>query len=280
MSTVRVMNGVADMTGRRVNTLRVEEMVRRNPEPRYLTRCETCGCKSTASQRQLVTGIAKCLASDCGKAALREYLADTPRKAAAREAERQRAAVAAAERTFKETANAINRTVRERIEGGRDNEIYISPALRSVSMTDVQAAQFNKSEATKFIAGTPEYGAFRTDENLNIIGEYFERNGVRIADAEMIRRAFFRLREYGLLASRPVPDEQPAQVDAPPVEPLAPIPTGPKVFIGRDWETGRDREFTEVEVERMSSEQFARTFKVAKTVAGLFTAVKQERGEL
>jgi len=51
----------------------------------------------------------------------------------------------------------------------------------------------------------------------------------------------------------------------------------PKTFIGRDCETGLDREFTQWEVDRMSSEQYRRTFRIAPTMTDLFIAMDEQR---
>jgi hypothetical protein len=87
MSTTRVMPGIVDQTGTKVNTLRVGEMVSRHPRPRYRTTCETCGSQSTESHDRIKSGAARCLASNCGKVAQpkRDHLDDDRRAAAQRE---------------------------------------------------------------------------------------------------------------------------------------------------------------------------------------------------
>lgn len=61
------MSGVADLTGQRVSTLRIDGMVARHPSPRYASTCEQCGARGTVSQRDILIGKAKCLASGCGR---------------------------------------------------------------------------------------------------------------------------------------------------------------------------------------------------------------------
>ena len=90
MSTTRIMPGIANQEGRRVNTLVVGEMVSRLPLPRYRVTCERCGSETTESHERLNSGAAQCKAAGCGKAAppRRDRLDDERRAAAEREAQR------------------------------------------------------------------------------------------------------------------------------------------------------------------------------------------------
>jgi hypothetical protein len=60
MSAVRVMP-FADLTGRKVNTLTVGNMVSRNPKPRYNVTCE-CGASTVEGHDRLASGAATCRA--------------------------------------------------------------------------------------------------------------------------------------------------------------------------------------------------------------------------
>jgi hypothetical protein len=287
------MRGVANLTGQSVNTLIVGEMISRNPSPRYNTTCTVCDTKSTAGQAQITSRVAKCLNSGCGKDYIRAIVEDTPSRARKRQesaeaakrrqfAEQQSAELAAAEETFRNTSKQIAMTIRERILKGRDDELFVSPELLRASMPQAEANNFNGEQAAEFVRTTPEYEAYRSDETLNAIMEYFERNGVRIFDAAMIRGAFHRLKDYSIIQKRPVPKVEPESrpqptyvnltVERPEPEPIK--PAGPKTYIGRDWATGTEREFTQREIDRMSSKEFARAFPVAPTVAELLTAMK------
>lgn len=276
MSTQRVMSGVANFEGKRINTLRIGAMVSRHPLPKYQTVCERCGTQSTVGQREIATGAAHCRNSGCGKDKLRAYLSDTPRKALEREAERKRAAVSAAEKALQTTADQISRTIRERIANGRDADIFVTPELRNVKMTEQDAIRFNKQQAAQFASETPEYESYRSDATFQAIGNYFERNGIAIADAAMIRAAFERLRTYGLIHPNTVAQQE-LEPEAEP-EPLPePESSGVELFIGRDWETGNRREFTRREIDRMSADEYRKAFPVATTFSSLFTAMGQSR---
>jgi hypothetical protein len=284
MSTIRVMQGVANLTGQRIHTLRIGTMVTRHPQPRYETTCERCGTKGMVGQRDIVTGKARCQFSGCGQELLSEYLADTPRKAAEREAQQKRAALSSAEAQLKQTANAISRTIRERVATGKDDGLYVSLELLSAKMPESEAVKFNKDQAAKFIRDCAEYNGYRSDATLQAIGDYFERNRVRIADSAMILSAFRRLMDYGLIHPNAVPQAEP---DAPqePEPATEPRPEqlsgpGPTVHVGRDPKTGLPKQFTEHEVKFLSADEFARVFPVARTFKDWFIAADEQRGRV
>ncbi len=296
--TTRVMTGVADFSGQRVNSLRIGAMVIRRPEPRYDVTCTVCGTKSTETQSRIRSGVAKCLNSGCGKDRLREIVNDTPSKARRREEaaesarrreheERRAAELAEAEETFRKASKELALTIRERILKGRDDELFVTPELLRASMPNVEAEKFNGEQAAEFVKTNPDYEAYRSDETLNLIMEYFSRNGVRIFDAAMIRAAFHRLRDFGVIQRRAVQKAEPEQRPQPTrvnltiehSEPEPAKPSGPKTYIGRDWETGMERKFTEREINRMSSKEYARAFPVAPTVAELLSAMQEQRSQ-
>jgi hypothetical protein len=295
MNTIRVMTGTADFSGQKVNSLRIGAMLSRRPEPRYETACEICGTKSSETQSRIRSGVARCLNSGCGKDRIRAIVEDTPsrarKRAEAAEAakrrqleERQAAELAETEAAFKKTTDQLALTIRERILKGRDDELFVTPELLRASMPTVEAEKFNAEQAAEFVRTNPDYEAYRSDETLHAIMDYFSRNGVRIFDAAMIKAAFTRLRDYGVIQKRPVPKVEPEPRPQPTrvnltierKEPEPVKPSGPKTYMGRDWETGKEREFTEREVNRMSSKEYARAFPVAPTFAELLTAMNAE----
>jgi hypothetical protein len=77
------MAGIASATGERVNTLTVEDMTDRTG-PRYRTRCD-CGAISTATHRDIRSGVARCKSSDHNSAAVNHQL-EAQRKAGKRDA--------------------------------------------------------------------------------------------------------------------------------------------------------------------------------------------------
>lgn len=296
MSTQRVMSGIASFEGRTVNSLTVGPMVSRRPEPRYQVTCNRCGTVSTETQGRIRSGAARCQSATCGKDRLRDHLNDTPQKARRRaeeheaqlrhERETQQAAkIEAMQADFQKNSRAVALAIKERIEKGKDDGFFVSPELMSVSMPNEEAARFNREQAAIFARENPEYERYRSDETVNALGDYLARNGVRIADAATIKAAFHRLKEFGLIHPNPLPTPEPAprpepvyvnlEIDRQEAQPEQ--PTGPKVYIGRDWETGEDRQFTQREIDRMSSLEYKRAFPIAPTIAELLTAMEDQR---
>jgi len=219
--TTRIMVGVANLVGRKVNSLTVGQMVSRRPEPRYQTRCEICDTVGTATQRQLTTGAARCLANGCGRAHVGEHLRETGRRFRAKveaDAEAKRAAQEEQERhadrqakkeALSERSRRLREFTRNEVANGRDEQLFVSPELRKLTLPKDEATKFNKNESDKFVASTPEYASYRSNESADAILAYLERNGVRIFDVATLRAAFLRLRDLGLIQPRPAdpPDE-------------------------------------------------------------------------
>ena len=285
------MPGVANLEGTKVNSLKVGRMVSRHPAPRYETECEVCGAKRVFAHAALTTGASRCVADGCGREGVGKHLRETARqfkaKVQAEEAARRLEAEQRereADAQARQEAEAARRQrmqafKRNEVTTGRDVELYVSDELRERSMPKDEAAAFNKEQSDIFVRETPEYSEYKSDKNADAILDYLDRNGVRIFDSATLRAAFFRLRDLGMIQPRPA---------AAPAEPAKPAPTpkfvnltieqsGPKTYIGKDWQTGRKREFTQREVDRMSSTDFARAFEVAHTFAETFTAMREER---
>lgn len=291
MNTTRIMQGVANLEGGKVNTLRVGDMVGRRPQPKYKTTCERCGAVSVASQSQLTTGAARCVADGCGRAHIGEHLRETGRRFRAKveaEAEAKRAAREEQERQAEEQAKQEAQAERRRrlqeftkneIVNGRDEQLFVSPELRGIRLTKDEAAAFNKEQSDLFVSTTPEYQPYKSNESADAILSYLERNGVRIFDVGTLRAAFLRLKDLELLQLRPAKPREEPITPTPIVRPNVNIArtNEPKTYVGKDWQTGRERTFTQREVDRMSSTEFARAFRVAPTFAETFSAMREHR---
>jgi hypothetical protein len=271
----RTFAGREDLGGRLIDTLRVGQIVRRDPEPLWSVVCERCRSEGVEKHARLTNGSASCRASICGRAAqVREAIEDTPAKARRREQQaeakqrreaeaKQAARLAAQEATFKSTANQLASTIREGILKGRDDEVYEDPATRGRTMPQVEATVFNRDQFAIFCQRNPNYAEL-SRHNLKVIEAYLERNGVdKIVSAVTLERAVKRLDSYGLL-------ERPAQAPTPPPPPAArevnltiePAQTEtPRLHVGIDAD-GRECELTDAQVERMTAKEFRRAFKL------------------
>jgi hypothetical protein len=98
MRNVRVMDGLEDLEGRRVGTLRVGRMVSRRPAPRYTVKCDQCGAESTESQSRIQSGAARCMSSSHGNTTTkrgRDLLGEQRQQIAERENQRRAEELAA-----------------------------------------------------------------------------------------------------------------------------------------------------------------------------------------
>lgn len=115
MSATRVMPGIIDMEGQKVNTLSVGQMVSRHPRPRYETTCQRCGARSTESQDRLTSGAARCLAANCGKVSeskSRDLLAEQRWQIAERENQRRADELAASQARMEAESEGWERPTR------------------------------------------------------------------------------------------------------------------------------------------------------------------------
>ena len=170
---------------------------------------------------------------------------------------------------------------RESVLSGPDLKLYVTPELMRASLPTVEAVNnHNLAEIEKFIEATPEFLEYKLPANADAILQYFRRNGVVIFDAAMLKAAFIRLRDLGILvkrpASQPQPVQQPKRVNlSAPVE--SEKQASPKSNRGRDQRTGEIRDFSDWEVRNMGADEYKRTFAVAPTVSELFTVMSGSR---
>jgi len=264
----RSMHGAADRTGETTGTLRVFEMIARRPEPRYRAVCTRCSTEQTISQRDIINGTG-CRNSGCGKEALREELAETPRKYAQRLQRQETERIDAIAAEFQEKTRKIALLERDQVAKGYDDQfdlMRIDPTCANVSMSAAQADAFNAEQYRLFHAETPDWYASRS--NIDTMQEYLSRNGCSsIVSKVMLAAAFRRLDTYGLLDHRPVP-EAARQTAAPPNVDVRPAPVQPKrreSEEGYDLRTGERRMFTPYEIDRMSADEYRRVFRVYKS---------------
>jgi hypothetical protein len=221
---------------------------------------------------------ATCDSSICGNSELRAHLADSPAKSRKREAEleakrqseaesKQAAALAKSEREYKKTASKLAEAVREVILKGADEEAFEDPATIGKTMSQAEATEFNIKQAALFCRQNPNYPLSRN--NLQVIEGYLQRNGIaEIVSAATLEKAVRRLDSYGLIErSAPIPippSPPPARVNLPAeLVPIGPATPTTRRHVGEDAD-GREREFTDIEVERMSAREFKNAFRLTQ----------------
>lgn len=264
------MDGFENLENQTFGTLRVQGIAGRNPL-RYSVVCMKCATQSVETHRRLRNG-GSCKNAGCGKDAIRETSEDSLAKFhRRREAVESSKAFAESERTRKlerdvaQVHGKVRAAIRERILSGKDDEVYITPELRTKVMTQAQADAYNKQQADGFVRSTPEWNErFANRENLNILGDYFNRNSLAIIDSSMIRAAFERLRDCGAL--REIEPVSPAQEpESPTAEPESETPQERTDGTeGWDPATGESRFYTWREVDQMSAEAYRKAFKLTR----------------
>jgi hypothetical protein len=187
------------------------------------------------------------------------------------EQERKEAPIRAAEAMLNETSRKLAEVMRERLlaKVQDPDRIPIDPSVATVRMTQQQADEFNRAEFRKFRESHPE--VYWDHELIANVGRYLEKNALKIITASMIASIIDRFREAGLLPDPPAPEPEPV------LEPEPEQPSAPKTYIGRDWETGGEKTFSEREINRMSSQEYKRAFQIAPTIKDLFIAMSGRR---
>lgn len=186
--------------------------------------------------------------------------------------EREFAPIRKIEEEMKKTQLAIVEKQRERLLGKvRDAGVFVDPAVQNIRMTKEQADKFNVNEAKKYLAENPD--VYWCAELINLAVDYWNANGIEIATASMFGNVIEQMRDAGLLPERPFEPEPEPVIE----HETEPQPSKPKTYVGRDYETGTEREFTQREIDRMSSKEYRRAFQVAPTISDLFSVMSENK---
>ncbi|MFL6437713.1 MAG: hypothetical protein ACJ71Q_09050 [Terriglobales bacterium] len=145
---------------------------------------------------------------------------------------------------------------REQVLNGHDPQLYLAPELVGAHMGEDKARKFNAEQAKRFRENTPEY--FPSNENLNVLVDYFDRNAIPIINEAMFRAAWERLRSFGAIQERPEPEPEPVPELRSEPQPESVVDDG--TMVGIDPLTGLERRYTAREIGRMSSYEFKRAF--------------------
>ena len=190
----------------------------------------------------------------------------------AREREIRERPVKQAEIALQTTYRKLASVYRDRMLGKTpDPDIYISDDVAGLRLTDEHTHEFNRRQCVRF---REEYTDLSlSKEVVDLLGPYWERNGVTLVTADMIAAAVRRLLELGLVQKPAPPKPVPAPAPVPAKQQTTPRPDD--VFLGRDPDTGRERTYTRREVDRMSADEYKRRFKVLPTFRDVFESVER-----
>jgi len=165
---------------------------------------------------------------------------------------------------FQRTASELARAEKQRIQSGLpDPEFVPDPRYDNAKMTNSEASEFNDRQCQIFMDRNPDWQAYQTSANVDILLDYIWNQGVRIISAESYARAFRRLLQYNLL--QPIEPE----IEAEP-EPMPsmehegyPAPTRrPQLIDGWDLQTGEPRKYTPYELDRLPAETLRRVLRI------------------
>jgi len=113
-----------------------------------------------------------------------------------------------------------------------------------------------REQGELFVEHNPDY--YPCSSNVNNIREYLIAQNISIPNEEVLKAAWLRLRELGLIEERPAPEPEPELT--PLEEPPSETP-GDYEISGFDPETGEPRKFTQREIWRMDSATYRKAFK-------------------
>ena len=222
---------------------------------KYAIRCTTCGTvgEGMGHDTLLKPGL-KCFNRGCGKKVFRTWKEEHEHE--------QQEQINELDAQWKKTANELAAVEKTLILHAKDEDGFEqSDELRAIEMPSMEEAErFTREQIDIFMRDTPDY--YACPENRAQLVSYLVRNGIDCyTDAPTLRKAFERLRSFGLLKERPAPPPEPEPQPAPAqVEPSQPVDDGSE--WGYDDKTGEPLRLTRYQVARLSADDYARWKKI------------------
>jgi hypothetical protein len=182
------------------------------------------------------------------------------------EAERERLEREEQERPIRELTAELNQTHRRLAQIEReyltgtvpDPERYLDPVVGpDVRMSASDAREFNGRQAELYAQSHPEL--YKCQELVDLVNSYFAKESIQIVTAAMLERLINRFADAGLLPERPVEPEP-----DPVVEPEILAEPVPETYEGIDPSTGEQRTYSAWQVDRMSSDEYRRVFRLTR----------------
>jgi hypothetical protein len=155
-------------------------------------------------------------------------------------------------------AEVERNAAREACRKGQPDPGWKIPASAAgLKMTLEQGRAYVREQGELFVEHNPDY--YPCSSNVNNIREYLIAQNISIPNEEVLKAAWLRLRELGLIEERPAPE--PAPELTPIEEPPSETP-GDYLIESVDPETGEPRKFTQREIWRMDSATYRKAFRV------------------
>lgn len=212
--------------------------------------------------------------------ALREWREECAREEAA-ERERQERPVKEAEAALRKTQRELLKVERDRLLGKTDDP-FIKAKIGDKPVTDPlawegidplnreelpagYATAYNGESLRLYLRDHPEHkDLLANKEFLDMIGNYFDRNKIRITNIWDIKRVVERFIAAGLAPEPPAPAPPPPPQPAPIRFTEPEQPSEPEFQTGWDLDTGTRRSYSRYEIDRMSADEYVRTFRVCR----------------
>lgn len=254
---MKTTGGQIDLSGETFGTLEVLRPVRLRPRISYEIKCTECGSVFAGLGNQELTNNPKCINNARhGKPVFRSWKEEYEHE--------QDETFRKVEEDYKKASNELAKVRKEAVLKIVDDEYMLSREVRDQAFTPEiptldDAIAFTQRETAAFLENTPGY--FPCPENFKNLTDYCVRNGAnRYIDRDSLQRAYYRLREVGAIVDRPAPPPPPEP--EPVVEPeiKKPVDTKSLPVKGIDPQSGKEKFYTQREVDRMSSEEYRRAF--------------------
>jgi hypothetical protein len=187
---------------------------------------------------------------------------------------------------LKELESKLNRNAQKLRNAKRfsllepDLQIFIPDYMYAKAFASEQELEeFNRTEAKVFYESTPEWRKLATAENIALLQSVFLKRGITAVSREMYASAFRLVEKAGLLedpeieAPAPLPVVTPVEPQEENFDNIPRLPLGHQTpvayrrdtqqsYRGIDLLTGRERDYTQIEVDRMDSETYRKVFNV------------------
>jgi len=174
-----------------------------------------------------------------------------------------------AEKVFQETTTKLARAERDRViaaieNGEPDPGFRPDEAYDAFTLPNNEVSAWVEAQAASFVQENSDF--FRSSVNQARMMDYLAANGVTLPSVESFKRAWKRLDSFGLL-ERAVEEPEPTPLIAPQAPPQQ------EKLMGLDLSTGRMREYTPWEVDRLTADEYKRIFKVRNMSLGRLTRI-------
>jgi hypothetical protein len=197
---------------------------------------------------------------------LRQFREEYAAEEAAKQAESDRP-LREAEAQYQETSKAIANARRERLVRGLD--LDLEEYVPDEKLTELEALVQGERETEFFLIFNQWF--YPCPENSRLLMDYVARNGrSRSITRELLETVATKMRDYGLLKERPAePTPATAQTDmhfhSETIEPSIAERPKSETFLGWDVATGQQKEYSTLEVNRMSGDQYMRAFRLNRS---------------